>query len=142
MHAYGVARYREINPAVLTIITFPFQFGIMFGDLGHGFLLLLAALFMIYMEKKWEKKLPSDVCLLSISSSTLTHDVLLAHPHSFSPSSNVLRCSNSRLLAATLSSSWRSSLCTVACSTTRFASHLAGFISSFHFDSRHLNEIY
>lgn len=61
IHSYGVARYREINPAVLTIITFPFQFGIMFGDVGHGFLLLLVALFLIYMEKKWKDGLPTDV---------------------------------------------------------------------------------
>lgn len=52
--AYGVARYREINPAVLTIVTFPFLFGIMFGDVGHGILLLLATLYMIYKEKEWE----------------------------------------------------------------------------------------
>lgn len=61
VNAYGVPRYQEINPAVLTIVTFPFQFGIMFGDLGHGFLLLLMALFLVYMEKEWEKKLPTEM---------------------------------------------------------------------------------
>jgi len=52
--SYGIARYREVNPAVFTIITFPWQFGIMFGDVGHGFLLLLLSLYLIYKEKDFE----------------------------------------------------------------------------------------
>ncbi|CDW53458.1 protein UNC 32, a [Trichuris trichiura] len=50
--AYGVANYREVNPAPYTIITFPFLFAVMFGDLGHGIIMLLFALFLILKEKQ------------------------------------------------------------------------------------------
>lgn len=67
VNAYGVARYREINPAVLTIVTFPFQFGIMFGDIGHGFLLLFIALWFLYMERKWGSTAPNEVLSIPYS---------------------------------------------------------------------------
>ncbi|EYB86678.1 hypothetical protein Y032_0275g1067 [Ancylostoma ceylanicum] len=52
--AYGIATYREINPAPYTMISFPFLFAVMFGDLGHGTIMLLAALFFILKEKQLE----------------------------------------------------------------------------------------
>ncbi|KAL7860650.1 hypothetical protein AOLI_G00169990 [Acnodon oligacanthus] len=50
--AYGIGNYREINPAPYTIITFPFLFAVMFGDLGHGILMTCAALYLVLRETR------------------------------------------------------------------------------------------
>eukprot|EP00741_Cyanophora_paradoxa_P003677 tig00000093_g3574.t1 len=59
--SYGIARYRELNPAVLSMVTFPFLFAVMFGDLGHSVLMLLFALWLISNEKKWAGKQINEI---------------------------------------------------------------------------------
>ena len=53
--AYGTAKYTEVNPGLPTIVTFPFLFAVMFGDFGHGAIMTLAAVAMIYWEKPLQR---------------------------------------------------------------------------------------
>lgn len=55
VESYGIARYQEINPTPYTIITFPFLFAVMFGDIGHGILMTLFALYMVRNEGRFGK---------------------------------------------------------------------------------------
>jgi V-type H+-transporting ATPase subunit a len=49
--AYGIARYGEVNPGLFTIISFPFLFALMFGDLGHGAIMTAFAAWMCIKER-------------------------------------------------------------------------------------------
>ena len=60
---YGVPRYREVNPGLFTIITFPFMFGVMFGDIGHGGLILLLSIWLVLKKDEILKSMP-DLKLL------------------------------------------------------------------------------
>jgi V-type H+-transporting ATPase subunit a len=62
--AYGTAKYQEINPGLATIITFPFLFAVMFGDVGHGTLMTLAALAMIYWENPLQRSKQDDIFVM------------------------------------------------------------------------------
>ena len=43
---YGIPGYRELDPTLLVAITFVLMFGIMFGDLGHGLVLVLSGVLL------------------------------------------------------------------------------------------------
>jgi V-type H+-transporting ATPase subunit a len=49
---YGTPNYREVNPTLFNIVTFPFLFGIMFGDIGHGALLLMLAIYLCLRNER------------------------------------------------------------------------------------------
>ncbi len=48
---YGLPHYDEVDPTPLMAITFPIIFGLMFGDLGHGLILLFGGLTVGYLIK-------------------------------------------------------------------------------------------
>ncbi|MEJ2251981.1 MAG: V-type ATPase 116kDa subunit family protein, partial [Candidatus Lokiarchaeota archaeon] len=51
---YGIPSYAEIDPTPILFITFPLLFGIMFGDIGHGLILIIAGLVggIIFRKRK------------------------------------------------------------------------------------------
>jgi len=52
---FGVPRYDEIDPTTIMAISFPIIYGLMFGDIGHGFMILLVGIFMIKFLSKNNK---------------------------------------------------------------------------------------
>lgn len=53
--SYGIADYREMNPAIFSLVTFPFLFSLMFGDVGHAIIMLIFAVLMVVFEKRLGK---------------------------------------------------------------------------------------
>lgn len=51
VNTYGVPTYKEANPGLFTVVTFPFLFGVMFGDAGHGLLLTAFAISLFVTHK-------------------------------------------------------------------------------------------
>jgi V-type H+-transporting ATPase subunit a len=44
-----------MNPSIFTTVTFPFFFGVMFGDIGHGAVLFALGLYLIFNDD-WIRK--------------------------------------------------------------------------------------
>ena len=49
---YGIPTYKEANPLLISLVTFPILFGMMFGDIGHGSLLFLLGLYLVWTHNE------------------------------------------------------------------------------------------
>jgi V-type H+-transporting ATPase subunit a len=58
---YGIANYQEANPAVISIVTFPFLFGMMFGDMGHGSIFFFFSLVLVLFNDRLKGSLADPV---------------------------------------------------------------------------------
>jgi V-type H+-transporting ATPase subunit a len=52
INTYGIPSYKTANPVAITSVTFPFIFGMMYGDIGHGSVLFCAGLFLMWRGSK------------------------------------------------------------------------------------------
>lgn len=50
--AFGLPNYYEIDPTIFFLVSFPIIFGMMYGDIGHGLLLLAAALVLFRLSQR------------------------------------------------------------------------------------------
>lgn len=66
VNTYGIPTYKEVNPSVFACVTFPFLFGIMFGDIAHGGFLFLIGAFLTIFAGPIRAKAPGAEALLSL----------------------------------------------------------------------------
>ena len=72
--------------AIFTVITFPFLFAVMFGDMGHGLIMFSCALYIVLKEKHFgARRIDDEVCLLFIIILLIYLQSLLAVPLPSSP---------------------------------------------------------
>ncbi len=53
VESYGVPSYRTIDPTIFVGITFLLMFGMMFGDVGHGLLLVLGGILLLVRSSRF-----------------------------------------------------------------------------------------
>merc|ERR1712072_116451 len=58
---YGVPSYQEVNPAFFAVAMFPFLFGVMFGDIVHGTMMLVFSLVLIANEDNWTAESAGEI---------------------------------------------------------------------------------
>ncbi|MDD2703490.1 MAG: V-type ATPase 116kDa subunit family protein [Candidatus Omnitrophica bacterium] len=66
--SYGLPRYGSIDPTFFTAVSFLIMFGAMFGDLGHGLVLMAAGLFLGRARNEKIKQAAALVMYSGISS--------------------------------------------------------------------------
>jgi V/A-type H+-transporting ATPase subunit I len=71
VHGYGVAAYTEIEPTILFTASFLLLFGIIFGDLGHGLILVATGLMMKKLSRSAGARDVGHVVLFAGLSSAL-----------------------------------------------------------------------
>lgn len=49
---YGTPNYKEFNPAVPAIVSFPFLLGVMFGDVMHGAILTVFGIYLCMSKRE------------------------------------------------------------------------------------------
>ncbi len=50
--AFGLPNYYEVDPTIFFLISFPLIFGMMYGDIGHGLLLLGGAVALYHLKSR------------------------------------------------------------------------------------------
>ncbi len=68
---YGFPKYKEFDPTFLFAITYTIIFGIMFGDLGQGFLIFLSGIFITIYKKIESGKILARIGISSMVFGTL-----------------------------------------------------------------------
>jgi V-type H+-transporting ATPase subunit a len=66
VNTYGIPTYKEFNPAIYAIVTFPFLFGIMFGDIGHGLVLFFVSILMCLFNSRLTAWYPSLTSMFKV----------------------------------------------------------------------------
>ena len=59
INMYGRPLYKDIDPTLITAIMFPILFGLMFPDIGHGLIILLLGLALMFAFKGLDKEIRS-----------------------------------------------------------------------------------
>jgi vacuolar-type H+-ATPase subunit I/STV1 len=65
---FSLPQYDEIDPTPMVAVSIMLFFGLMFGDVGHGILLLLAGLAYLHFREEKEKKLGPIIISCSLAS--------------------------------------------------------------------------